>query len=57
MGKEPKVITKLGKIIYVIMKLAYEYRKEGSILKDYTLEDFTKLLDDFKSNATELILN
>ena len=54
MGKEPKVITKLENNLRNYEQAMRIARKEGSILKDYTLEDFTKLLDDFKSNATEL---
>ena len=45
MGKEPKERN----LIYVTEQLMRTARKEGS-LKDYTLEDFTKLLDNFKSN-------
>ena len=48
--EKPKIITKLESNLR-----NYEQhennRKEGSILKDYTLEDYTKLLDDFKSNV------
>ena len=54
MGKKPKIITKLESNLRNYEQAMRIARKEGSILKDYTLEDYTKLLDDFKSNATEL---
>jgi hypothetical protein len=54
LGRDPKVISKVEYNLKQYENAMKQARKKGISLQNYTLEDWNKLVDDFKSNSRSL---